>query len=203
MNSRLLLVTIGVVIAAAAVIPTRPEPPILDKFSRGVVDSTDVKYYDVRGRTPGEVAESMERLGPQGNGDPAHTRTSYRPAWHTIKDGEGRCDLTAVRVTTLSRGVAPRWTPPADTVPGLYAEWQRFASALEQHEAGHKEISDRGAREILDGMLAMKTFCSQVSRDVNRLADSVAAQTDSRQDAYDRLTRHGGSQGAAFLGRLP
>jgi predicted secreted Zn-dependent protease len=202
-NSRLLLVTIGVVIAAAAYIPTRPEPAVVEKFSRGIVDSSAVKYYDIGGRTPGEVAKSMEQLGAETNGHLGHPRATYRPAWHTIKSADGSCDLTAVRVITVSQPVLPRWTPSADPVPGLSAEWQRFASALEQHEAGHRDITARGAHELLDGMLALKTFCSQVPRDVKRLTDSIAAQTDSRQAAYDALTRDGGSQGAVFLTRLP
>ena len=203
MNYRLLLITIGVGIAAAAYFPTQPEPPAVEKFSRGIVDRADVKYYDIHGRTPGEVASSVERLAPETSADLGHTRATYHPAWHTIKDADGMCDLTAVKVTTASQVARPRWTPTADTVPGLSTEWQRFTSALEEHEAGHKDISARGAQEILDGMLAMKTFCSQVPRDVKRLTDSVAAQVQRRQAAYDVTTHRGGSQGAAFLTRLP
>src|SRR3569833_2096233 len=173
----------------------RTESPTVEKFSRGIADTADLKYYTVHGRTPGEVARSMEQLGPETNRDLGHTRATYRPAWHVIKDGDGTCDLTAVKITTDSGATLPKWTPPADTVPGVYAEWQRFVSALEQHEAGHKDITVRGAQEILDGMLAMKTFCSQVPRDVKHLTDSIAAQAQRRQTAYDAMTRRGGRQG--------
>ncbi len=203
MNSRLLLVATAVVVAAAAFVPMRPEPPTVDKVSRGIVGTTDVKYYDVHGRTPGDVARSMQELGAETNGNLGHGRASYRGAWHTRSDGAGQCDLTSVRVTMVSETALPRWTPPVDTVPGVYAEWQRFMSALQQHEIGHKDISDRGAQELLDGMLALKTFCSQVPRDLKRLTDSITAQTQRRQAAYDHLSHDGGTQGAVFLSRLP
>jgi predicted secreted Zn-dependent protease len=189
--------------AAAACAPAHSENADLDKLSRGVVGTTAVTYYDVHGRTPGDVARSMQELGPEANGSFGHARASYSSTWHARNDGSGRCDLTSVQVTMVSQMMLPRWTPPADTLPGVAAEWQRFMVALQRHDAEHKNISGRGARQILDGLLALKTFCSEVPRDVKRLTDSIVVQTQDRQAAYDVKTHQGGTQGAVFLARLP
>jgi predicted secreted Zn-dependent protease len=201
-NSRLCLV-VAAVGAAAACAPAHSESSNVDKVSRGVVGTTEVTYYDVRGRTPGDVARSIQEAGPEANGSFGHPRASYSSTWHARNDGSGRCDLTSVQVTMVSQMRLPRWTPPADTLPGVAAEWQRFTVALQRHEAEHKNISGRGARQILDGLLALKTFCSEVPRDVKRLTDSIVVQTEDRQAAYDLKTHSGGTQGAVFLARLP
>lgn len=205
MNPRFFFVATALTVAAAAVAyaPAQPENSNLDKYSRGVVDTTDVKYYDVHGRTPGGVAKSIQELGSETNASLGHSRASYSWTWHKRNDGGGKCDLTFVQVTMVSQMTLPRWTPPADTVPGVSAEWQRFTSALQRHDVEHENISNRGARQILDGLLALKTFCSDVPRDVKRLTDSIIVQTQSRQAAYDLLTHDGGTQGAVFLARLP
>ena len=208
MNSRLFLavaaITAIAAIGAAAAFPSEhSETPTADKHSRGVVDTTEVTYYDVHGRTPGDVARSMQEVGPEANGSFGHPRASYASTWHARNVGSGRCDLTSVQVTMVSQMVLPRWTPPVDTVPGVAAEWQRFTVALQRHDVEHRNISGRGARQILDGLLALKTFCSEVPRDVKRLTDSIIVQTQDRQAAYDVKTHQGGTQGAVFLARLP
>ena len=205
MNSRFCLIATALTAAAVATAcaPAHPETPSLDKPSRGVVGTTDVTYYDVRGRTAGDVAKSIQELGTEANESLGHTRASYSSTWHKRNDGDGRCDLTSVQVTMVAELALPRWTPPADTVPGVSAEWQRFMLALQRHEVEHKNIGIRGARQILDGLLGLRTFCSEVPRDVKRLTDSIAAQTQSRQAAYDAMTHEGGAQGAVFLARLP
>jgi predicted secreted Zn-dependent protease len=203
-NFRFCLIATALTAAGvAAAWPARPEDPNPNKLSHGVVGTTDVKYYDVHGRTPGDVAKSIEQLGTKTNEPLGHPRASFSSTWHKRNDGDGRCELTAVQVTMVSEMALPSWTPPADTVPGVSAEWQRFMSALERHEIEHKNISTRAAREVLDGLLALKTFCSEVPRDVKRLTDSITAQTQSRQAAYDATTHDGGTQGAVFLARLP
>jgi predicted secreted Zn-dependent protease len=199
-NFRFCLVAAAVVAAGCA--PARSENPTLDKFSR-LIGTNDLKYYDVQGRTPGDVAKSMQALGPEANEFFGHPRSSYSATWHKRKDGAGQCDLLSVQVTTASQMMLPRWTPPADTGPGSSAEWRRFMSALQRHQVEHKRISDRGARQLLDGLLGLKTFCSEVPRDVKRLTDSINVQTQSRQAAYDLRTHRGGTQGAVFLAWLP
>src|SRR4051812_48343682 len=108
-NSRLCLV-MAAVGAAAACAPAHSENADLDKLSRGVVGTTAVTYYDVHGRTPGDVARSMQELGPEANGSFGHARASYSSTWHARNDGSGRCDLTSVQVTMVSQMMLPRWT---------------------------------------------------------------------------------------------
>src|ERR1035437_6115173 len=55
------------VIAAAlcACVTTHPGNPALDAFPAGIVGTTDVTYYDIHGRSAGELVAEMRRLGPK------------------------------------------------------------------------------------------------------------------------------------------
>lgn len=92
----------------------------------------------------------------------------------------------------------PRWVPPADTEPGVYGQWQASMAALQRHEIGHKDISARAAREILQRLNAVSTFCNGLGDEVKRMTDGIIARETAAQSAYDAETRHGRTQGTAF-----
>jgi predicted secreted Zn-dependent protease len=189
----------GVIIAAGCA--STPRNPVLDSYPAGIIGHTTVMYYDVHGRTFDEVRADMRRLGPKvaDSSFVGETRSPMRWSWRT-ESMNGSCSIRDVTVSVNAQVTLPRWTPPADTEPGLAAEWARFISALETHEAGHKDISAKAGSEIVSRLRTLSGGCSQLGTRANDLARVIVDKASDEQKTYDAVTRHGLTQGTAFGG---
>src|SRR4051812_29961269 len=149
-----------------------PHDPVLDKYPASVNGHTSVTYYDVHGRTLAELRTDMLRSGPKISGSSfvGETRSPMRWSWKTESAGTSSCAIKDVTVFVNAQILLPRWTPPADTEPGLYAEWQRFIAALETHEAGHKDISAKAARDLTERLRGLSGFCAQINTRAGEIA---------------------------------
>ena len=174
--------------------------PVLDSYPASVSGSTSVLYYDVQGRTLGELHADMRKKGPKidGNSFVGETRSPMRWRWRTESSGAGSCAIRDVTVYLNAQITLPRWTAPPDTEPGLVAEWKRFIAALETHEAGHKDISAKAAHEIIEKLHSVTGPCSTISARANDIAHAIVERAHEEQLAYDAETRHGYTQGTAF-----
>jgi predicted secreted Zn-dependent protease len=177
-----------------------PHNPVLDKYPAGVSGRTTILYYDVHGRTFDELRTDMYRRGPKIDGSSfvGETRSPMRWSWRTESFGAANSSIREVTVLVNAQITLPRWTAPADTEPGLAAEWKRFLAALETHEAGHKDISARAGRAIIERLRGLSGPCSQLSTRANDLARVIVERASVEQKAYDASTRHGFTQGTAF-----
>jgi predicted secreted Zn-dependent protease len=157
-------------------------------------------YYDVHGRTVAELRADMRRVGPKiaDSSFVGETRSPMRWNWRTESAGASSCTIREVTLSVNAQITLPRWTPPADTEPGLAAEWARFVAALETHEAGHKDISAKAGRAIVDRLRGLSGLCSQLGSRANDIARDIVDKAASEQKAYDAATRHGLTQGTAF-----
>lgn len=182
--------------------PAHPENPALDAFPPGVSGSTAVTYYDIHGRTAAELVAEMRQLGPKASGASffGETQSPVSWTWQSRRSGDN-CQLTAVRVIVHSEITLPRWVPPADTVPGLVAQWRTFLVGLETHEIGHKDIAGREALGILRRLQSINTYCSSVNDEIRRATDGIVSAARQEQVTYDADTRHGATQGAVFVVR--
>jgi predicted secreted Zn-dependent protease len=189
---------LGVLLAGCAA--KHPENPALDAFPPGIAGSTDITYYDVHGRTAQELVAQLRTLGPKTLTGAywAETHSPIRWTWRTKPDGGGRCTLQQVQVVIRSEMLMPRWVPPADTEPGLYDAWRQSMAGLQTHEIGHKDISARAAREVLQRLNAVSTFCEGLSTEVKRMTDGIMTKLAFDQAQYDAETRHGLTQGTVF-----
>ena len=178
-----------------------PRNPVLDSYPAGIIGHTTVMYYDVHGRTFDEVRADMRRLGPKvaDSSFVGETRSPMRWSWRT-ESMNGSCSIRDVTVSVNAQITLPRWTPPADTEPGLAAEWTRFIAALETHEAGHKDISAKAGSEIVSRLRTLSGGCSQLATRANDLAHAIVDKASDDQKTYDAITRHGLNQGTAFGG---
>ena len=190
------LVVSATVVCFTAACASTPHNPVLDKYPPGVAGWTTVMYYDVHGRTAAELYADMRRRGPTVDGTSfvGETRAPMRWSWRTESRG-GTC---AIREFTVAQITLPRWNPPADTEPGLAAEWKRFMAALETHEAGHKDISAKAGREIINQVRGLSGLCSQLANRANDVARGIVQRASEEQRAYDAVTRHGLTQGTSF-----
>jgi predicted secreted Zn-dependent protease len=194
-------VALAVIFSACA---SAPRNPVLDTYPVGIIGHTTVLYYDVHGRTFDEVRADMRKLGPKvaDSSFVGETRSPMRWSWRT-ESANGTCSIRDVTVSVNAQITLPRWTPAADTEPGLASEWTRFITALETHEAGHKDISAKAGSEIVTRLRGLSGLCSQISTRANDVARMIVDKASDDQKTYDAVTRHGLTQGTAFgRGRL-
>lgn len=199
------LIYLGCLLGFVSGCAGRPRDPLLDSYPRDVSGFTSVTYYDVHGRTVAELSADMRRLGPKlaDTNFVGETRSPMRWEWHTRPEGIGSCSMHDAHVYLNAQILLPRWTPPADTEPGLAAEWTRFSAALAAHEAGHKNISAKGANDIIQRLMALSGSCSTISERARDIASAVSARVETEQRQYDAETRHGILQGTTFGIRRP
>lgn len=177
-----------------------PRNPVLDKYPVGISGRTSVIYYDVHGSSYDELRADMRRLGPKVSGTSfvGETRSPMQWSWRTESIAPGSCSIRDVRVSMNAQILLPRWTPPPDADSALVAEWKRFITALEVHEAGHKDISARAGREIIEQLRGMSGLCSQINSRASEVARAVTERARDQQARYDAETRHGLTQGTSF-----
>lgn len=191
---------LGIGTLAATACASAPRNPALDKYPAGVEGRTTVSYYDVHGRTLGELRADMRRLGPKLNGGSfvGETRSPMSWSWRTESVAGSTCSLRDVRVSVNAQILLPRWTAPADADSSLVAEWKRFIGALETHESGHKDISARAGRDLKDQLRGMSGTCAMVNMRANDIARQIIDRASAEQKQYDAETRHGLTQGTGF-----
>lgn len=118
--------------------------------------------------------------------------------WRVESVGTSECAIRDVTVSVNAQVTLPRWNAPEEADPALVVEWRRFLLALETHESGHKDISAKAGREIVNRLRGLTAFCSQINSRANDIAMSIVEKAAQEQIAYDAETRHGLTQGTTF-----
>jgi len=179
---------------------TAKRNPVLDKYPAGVNGRTSVFYYDVHGSTIAELRTDMRRLGPkvEGTSFVGETRSPMRWTWRTESTRSGSCLIRDVMVVVNAQITLPRWAPPADADTMVVKEWNRFLTALEVHEAGHKDISAKAGKAMIDRLRNLSAPCALLNDRANDIARDIVTKQMEEQRAYDATTRHGLTQGTAF-----
>lgn len=175
----------------------------IEQYPDGVNGITHIEYYEVVGRTAADLTGEMRLKGPkdaEGRAFSGLTKSPFTWRYSTRAVGQ-TCYATTVRVTMYTDVFLPRWIPPDDVVPGLIAQWKQSMAALELHEAGHKDISARFAKQIRDRIASMGTLCSNFAIEANRISNAIVADMRAAQSKYDADTRHGLTQGTGFPSR--
>ena len=175
--------------------------PVLDKYPVGVNGHTSLSYYDVHGTTVAELRADMRRLGPkvEGTSFVGETRSPMRWTWRTESlRGGSSCGIRDVMVVVNAQITLPRWVPPAGADTSLVKEWNRFLTALEVHEAGHKDISAKAGKAIIDRLRNLSSPCALLGSRANDIARDIVTKQMEEQRTYDATTRHGLTQGTAF-----
>lgn len=157
-------------------------------------------YYDVEGTTVAELAEALQRLGPQTEGQRFYGLTQWQlNAEYQWVESSGGCAIENPVVRVAVTMTLPRWTPPRGTPGELVGAWNRFARALEQHEHEHRRLAEEAAEAIRWELATLRLpNCTHAeSRAQQRVADIV--QDYNRRNArYDEQTRHGITEGAVW-----
>jgi predicted secreted Zn-dependent protease len=70
--------------------------------------------------------------------------------------------------------------------------WRRYSAALEAHEANHVRIADKGRAAVLRAI--RRSDCATGPQAAREAMAAIAR----RNDAYDRVTHNGWTEGAHF-----
>jgi len=156
------------------------------------------QYYDIDGSSAGALRNQISRLGPKdesGKSQDALTVWSVESVYGTAQRGDS-CVLRGVRVTLDVAVTLPRWKPPATATAELRRSWQAYLKAVRLHEAGHRTIAERNAREVMAALTTLRgANCDKLSDEATRTAERIVADGRARNRAYDVQTKHGQTQG--------
>ncbi len=173
-----------------------PGPPEVGTVERHVEEV----YYDVAGETAGELARSLRARGPASEGQRFFGLTEWEVnaeyRWVGRATGCSVEDLTVRLAVTVQ---LPRWRPPLGASRPLRQAWRAFEAALAEHEAGHVRLADEAAEAIRWRLASFRTpTCEDAEAAARQAVGEIIEVYASRNDAFDRETRHGGTTGAAW-----
>ena len=163
--------------------------------------STRHEYYDVTGQNGAALVSQMRRLGPRDDAESWAATTRWSMSWSFgLAGASDACAVTAPKVNLALTYTYPRWTPPADAPAGLQDRWDRFVTALAEHENGHGEIAVQGVNDLHLALqnVPAQASCADAARAADETAAAIASHYRALQDAYDRDTGHGTTQGAVW-----
>src|SRR2546422_10841816 len=156
------------------------------------------QYYDIDGSSAGALRNQINRLGPKdesGESKDALTVWSIESAYTGAQRGDS-CVLRDVKVTLDVTVTLPRWKPPATATAQLVRTWQAYLTAVRLHEAGHRTIAERNAREVMAALTTLRgTNCNKLLGDASNTVERIVADGRARNRAYDVQTQHGQTQG--------
>lgn len=183
----------------------KPSPP----HSLQVVNSTlqpsitvDYRYYAVGGSTPQALRSQLNQLSPVvEDGQRFDGKTYWYVRWFYNYANKGnRCRITQAKSSVEVVFTLPQWQQPTNAPRSLADKWQRYMSALQLHEDGHKDHGIAAAQEVLAVMKNLPDYssCSELETAANAAGKSVIQRYNQKDIEYDRVTQHGATQGAVF-----
>ena len=178
---------------------TLAETPVNVPAEVSVTD--DTARYPVIGSTAAEIRTQL-RLDRYDIADSEFvglTRAEVQWQFRLQHVDSGGCALAQIAVFLHFETLLPQWLPPNGRPTVLADQWQKFLSATEIHEMGHRNIALHTATAIDHLLHAVHAPACPGLRDVANLnARAEWDLGDRRQRAYDAGTQHGATQGARW-----
>ena len=160
-----------------------------------------IKYYDVSGSSIEELRRDVFSRGPyDSNGRRFAGWAEWRIQWwFDRKQVPQGCAVARAVTETHVKYTLPRWIDADEAPLELQDTWNRFVEALTLHEQGHGKLARELAADIEFAIQSLppEPTCDELDRKVNALANRMIRE-DKSQQAYDLMTGHGRTQGAAF-----
>jgi predicted secreted Zn-dependent protease len=175
---------------------TKPNPEV-------TVEESVIRHYDVAGGTTAELSMAARRSGPVSpvSGSRVWGACTWKITWnYATGGGAGKCGLEKFSIRLSAILDLPRWTNRDAASADLRAEWDRFAAALRQHEDGHKDNGVRAANDLAGRLRALppEKDCAALDARIRAVGERVIAEHRLADQAYDRSTGHGATQGAVL-----
>lgn len=184
-------VVIATLIGAAGCAAARPARLI--DFSRapaGVRVTSHLSEYVITGDTPAELRAGINRLGPVIDGRTRAGSAHWHIRWNwSSEDRGGTCAMRDVRVHLDLSVRLPRWEPGESAEHATRLWWERFHRDLVAHEQGHVDIAIAAAREIHDGIRAVRGACGSLGLRADGVGARILRELRERQEAHDDPSR--------------
>ena len=169
--------------------------------SAEVVEALHYERYTAAHKRGETLLQSLNRATPiRQNGQYFHGQTRWMIHWNFRWDQHpsGRCSLRSNQ-THLKITITMPQLVSADAA--IRSAFQRYHTALQQHELSHANMAREAAREI---DLRIRTTpssasCEDLERYINQMGQRVLAQARERERDYDQRTDHGTTEGASLL----
>jgi predicted secreted Zn-dependent protease len=164
--------------------------------------SIKTNYYDIQGSTAKQLRSQLNQLGavdPK-TGKRFDARVNWQVSWqYRYRPVSNQCQITQATVNVQVIYTMPRWNPSANASIDLKNRWNRYITALRQHEDGHKNHGVKAGQEILKTLNNLTTdSCQRIGDIANQKGDAIIKQYNLKDIEYDHLTQHGFTQGAVF-----
>ncbi len=167
--------------------------PTLTLFESVSIPNATVVYYDIVGATETQLRDQLNAFGPVGyDGYKADSTTRWYIAWQWPTNPDGSCRLSKVAVSHKITVIFPRWNPPQGASGKLIAKWEKYLSALAEHEIGHVSLVVAKLQRVKEAL------GSATCKTANRVGEAVLSEIRKADIDYDTVTNHGATQGARF-----
>lgn len=162
----------------------------------------ETQYYDIEGSSTSDLRNQMNSLGiKEKDGKTYDGYTNWHISWkYRYMNINFRCMIKSVATTVKITYLYPRWTGRSFAPRELTEKWDRFMSALIQHEQGHRNIAVEAASRIEEVISRMtpRTDCRELDSEANAQGYHMLEECKKSQANYDAVTSHGRLQGVRF-----
>ncbi len=161
-----------------------------------------IRHYDIHGNTQRALVQQLRAKGPTtSSGQRFDALTRWNVTWNfRYEPRGGSCVITRIDTRTEATITLPRWRSQSGAPPTLVRNWNRYISALREHEYTHYAHASDAAHEIqrMGRSFSQRGDCRGIEQAFNRQANAAIDRARDRDRRYDRRTGHGRSEGAHF-----
>ncbi|MEM1043971.1 MAG: DUF922 domain-containing protein [Bacteroidota bacterium] len=178
-----------------------PAQPLAPDPETGTVEvHRETVYYEVEGATPRSLLKNLALRGPSIEGERFFGLTEWEVnAEYRWRERATRCSMEDIVVRVVIKTHLPQWVPPAGTPAEVRTAWNRFVTALDAHEDGHRRFAEEAGEAIRWHLVSLHTpSCSQIKGEAQRAVVAILDEYDALNRAYDRETGHGRTQNAVW-----
>ncbi|MFA1627890.1 DUF922 domain-containing Zn-dependent protease [Rhizobium mongolense] len=160
--------------------------------SAQVVATKSYSYFDIRGKSAGELDEELSRRGPTASGSSARHPGATKIRFGgeaTYVQSNGRCRITSAKVTVHTQIILPRWRNRNGASKQLSTIWDALSSDIKRHEERHAEIARTQARLMERRILALpaQRSCGAMQELVTEESNRGIEEHDRLQARFDRI----------------
>ena len=190
---RLLLILVSSVLFCAQHANAQPE-------TGRVEQATEILYYDVDGATVAELGASLRERSPSTERPKFFGVTEWEvnAEYRWVERATG-CTIEDAVVRLVVRTHLPRWRPRGVVDLHLHRAWKEFARNLDTHEAQHRRLIGEAGESLRWRLVSLREpSCRTMKAAADRVIAAVLWEGTTRNEAYDRETEHGRTQGAIW-----
>ena len=166
--------------------------------SAEVGESLDYTYYPVNAQRGQAVRAALQAVTPiRENGQVFYGYTKWNVRWNFRwnENPDRSCKITSVNTSVSGTITLPQLAGGDD---GQRATFDRYVTALKEHEIGHFRIGKSAAQAIDAQIMSLPaaSSCASLEKNANDGAYALLEMYKQNERKYDVDTEHGRTQGA-------